>query len=167
MNQRDDTPDLRPTGTALPPDIRRYVMQLLQQTLAWTVDLRSHVKQACWNVKGHDFGSLHALFATMAIDLEAYTDLVAERLVVLGGVARGTVRTAATQSTLPEYPGALLEGQAHLRALAERFAPYATALRDAIARAAEVEDAGSAAVYTDISRGVDKQLGGLDTYLHH
>ena len=167
MNQLDDTPDLQPTGIDIPPEIRQYVIQLLQQTLACTVDLRSHVKQACWNVKGHDFGSLHALFATMATDLDAYTDLVAERLVVLGGVARGTTRTAATQSTLPEYPGALMEGQAHVRALAERFASCATALRDNIARAAEVEEAGSAAVYTDLSRGVDKQLGGLDTYLHH
>ena len=166
MNQRNDTPDLQPTGIDIPPEIRRYVIQLLQQTLACTVDLRSHVKQACWNVKGHDFGSLHALFATMATDLDAYTDLVAERLVVLGGVARGTTRTAATQSTLPEYPGALLEGQAHMRALAERFASYATALRDDIAHAAEVEDAGSAAVYTDLSRGVDKQLGVLDAYLY-
>jgi starvation-inducible DNA-binding protein len=167
MNQYDTTPDLQPTGIDIPLEIRQYVIQLLQQTLACTVDLRSHVKQACWNVKGHDFGSLHALFATMATDLDTYTDLVAERLVVLGGVARGTTRTAATQSTLPEYPGALLEGHAHVRALAERFASCATALRDNIARAAEVEDAGSAAVYTDISRGVDKQLGGLDTYLHH
>jgi starvation-inducible DNA-binding protein len=166
MNQYDATPDLQPTGIDIPLEIRRYVIQLLQQTLACTVDLRSHVKQACWNVKGHDFGSLHALFATMATDLDAYTDLLAERLVVLGGVAQGTARTAATQSTLPEYPGALLEGHAHARALAERFASCATALRDNIARAAEVEDAGSAAVYTDISRGVDKQLGGLDTYLH-
>ena len=167
MNQYDTTPDLQPTGIDIPLEIRQYVIQLLQQTLACTVDLRSHVKQACWNVKGHDFGSLHALFATMATDLDTYTDLVAERLVVLGGVARGTTRTAATQSTLPEYPGALQEGYAHVRALAERFASCATALRDNIARAAEVEDAGSAAVYTDISRGVDKQLGGLDTYLHH
>ena len=102
----------------------------------------------------------------MATDLEAYTDLVAERLVVLGGVARGTTRTAAMQSTLPEYPGAPLEGQAHMRALAERFASYATALRDDIARAAEVEDAGSAAVYTDLARGVDKQLGVLDAHLY-
>ena len=166
MNQYDATPDLQPTGIDIPPEIRQYVIQLLQQTLACTVDLRSHVKQACWNVKGHDFGSLHALFATMAIDLEAYTDLVAERLVVLGGVARGTARTAATQSTLPEYPVALLEGQAHMRALAERFAPYATALRDDITLAADVEDAGSAAVYTDISRGVDKQLWFLEAHLH-
>ena len=93
------------------------------------MDLRSQVKQAGWNVKGHDFGPLHALFATMATALEAYTDLVAERLVVLGGGACGTTRAAARQSTLLEYPDALMDGPAHVRALVERFigAPAASA----------------------------------------
>jgi starvation-inducible DNA-binding protein len=68
-----------------PLEIRLYVMQLLNQTLACTVDLHSQVKQACWNVKGTDFASLHALFATMATELDAYTDLVAERIAMLGG----------------------------------------------------------------------------------
>jgi starvation-inducible DNA-binding protein len=165
MYQRDDTADLQPVRIDIPPEIRLYVIQLLQQTLACTLDLRSHVKQASWNVKGH-CGPLQAIFAIMATALEAYSDLVATRLVVLGGVARGTVRTTALESTLPEYPGALQEGYAHVRALAERFAPYATGLRDAIARAAEVEDAGSAALYTDLSRGVDQQRGVLDAHLH-
>src|SRR6476659_7294807 len=110
---------------------------------------------------------LQALFATMATELDAHTDLVAERLVVLGGVARGTVRTAATHSRLPEYPGAIMDGDAHVRALTECFASYATALRADIVHATEVEDAGSAALYTDISRGVDTQLGFLEAYLHH
>jgi starvation-inducible DNA-binding protein len=166
MDQHDDTSDLQPVRIDIPLEIRLYVIQLLQQTLACTLDLRSHVKQAGWNVKGHNCGPLQALFVTMATALEAYSDLVAARLVVLGGVAHGTVRTAALESTLPEYPGALQEGHAHVRALAERFAPYATGLRDAIARAAEVEDAGSAALYTDLSRGVDQQLGVLDAHLH-
>jgi starvation-inducible DNA-binding protein len=167
MSQSDDNHGLSPVRIDIPPEIRLYVVQLLNQTLACTVDLRSQVKQACWNVKGHDVVLLHALFATMATELDAHTDLVAERLVVLGGVARGTARTAATHSTLPEYPGAILDGEAHVRALAERFASYATALRDDIAHATEVEDAGSAALYTDISRGVDTRLGFLEAYLHH
>ena len=166
MYQRDDISCLQPVRIDIPPEIRLYVIQLLQQTLVCTVDLRSHVKQAGWNVKGHDYGPLQALFATMAAALEAYSDLVAARLVVLGGMARGTVRTAAMESALPEYPGALQEGYAHVRALTERFAPYAAVLRDAIARAAEVEDAGSAALYTDLSRGVDQLLGVLDAHLH-
>jgi hypothetical protein len=53
-----------------------------------------------------------------------------------------------------------------LLALAERFAFYATALRACISHATDVEDAGSAAVYTDISRGVEKQLWFLEVHLH-
>ena len=89
MSQSDDNHGLSPVRIDIPPEIRLYVVQLLNQTLACTVDLRSQVKQACWNVKGHDVVLLHALFATMATELDAHTDLVAERLVVLGGVARG------------------------------------------------------------------------------
>ena len=159
MSQSDDNQGLYPVRIDIPPEIRLYVVQLLNQTLACTVDLRSQIKQACWNVKGHDLVLLHALFATMATELDAHTDLVAERLVVLGGVARGTVRTAATHSRLPEYPGVLMDGDAHVRALTECFASYATALRADIAHATEV--------YTDISRGVDTRLGFLEAYLHH
>jgi starvation-inducible DNA-binding protein len=166
MSQSDENQFLYSVRIDIPPEIRLYVIQLLQQTLACTVDLRSQVKQACWNVKGHDLVLLHALFATMATELDAHIDLVAERLVVLGGVARGTVRTAATHSRLPDYPGAIMDGDAHVRALTECFASYATALRADIAHATDVEDAGSAALYTDISRGVDKRLGFLEAYLH-
>src|SRR4030095_12089726 len=166
MSQSDDNHGLSRVRIDIPPEIRQYVIQLLQQTLACTVDLRSQVKQACWNVKGHDLVLLHALFATMATELDAHIDLVAERLVVLGGVARGTVRTAATPSRRPGDHAATCGGDAHVGARTECSASYATALRADIAHATEVEDAGSAALYTDISRGVDKRLGFLEAYLH-
>ncbi len=166
MNHCDHNEVLHLTRIDIPPEIRRYVIQLLNQTLACTVDLRSHVKQAGWNVRGHDFAPLQALFAATASELDAYADLVAERIAVLGGVAKGTAHTAATQSRLAEYPDTLVDGQAHVVALAERFAPYATAMRGGIALAADVEDADTAAVYTDISRGVDKRLWVLEAHLY-
>jgi starvation-inducible DNA-binding protein len=159
-------PLLHPTRINIPQEIRLYLITLLNQSLACTVDLRSQVKQASWNVKGTDFSQLQALFETIATELNAYVNLMAERIVVLGGEVLGTVRTAATQSTLPEYPGGLVEGNAHVLALAERFAHYTTAIRHAIACAADVGDADKAAIYTDISREVDKRLGGLDARLH-
>jgi starvation-inducible DNA-binding protein len=67
---------------------------------------------------------------------------------------------------LAQYPDALVDGQAHVVALAERFAPYATAVRGDIALAADVEDADTAAVYTDISRGVDRRLWVLEAHLN-
>jgi starvation-inducible DNA-binding protein len=157
---------LHPTRMEIPEEIRRYVIQLLNQTLACTVDLRSHVKQAGWNVRGHDFAPLQVLFATTASELDAYADLMAERIAVLGGVARGTAQAAATQSRVVQYPDTLVDGHAHVVALAERFAPYATAMRGGITLAADVEDADTAAVYTDISRGVDKQLWVLEAHLN-
>jgi starvation-inducible DNA-binding protein len=166
MSQSNDHPFLHPTRLDIPPEIRSHLITLLNTTLACTVDLRSHVKQACWNVKGTDLLQLQALFVTMATELEAYTDLVAERIAVLGGVARGTARTAATLSGLPEYPGDLVDGNAHVLALADRFAFYAAALRTSIVHAADVEDTGCAAIYTDISRGVEKRLGLLEAHLH-
>ena len=57
MSQSDDNQFLYSVRIDIPPEIRLYVIQLLQQTLACTVDLRSQVKQACWNVKGHDLGA--------------------------------------------------------------------------------------------------------------
>lgn len=167
MHNSDHTPVLHPTRIDIAPEIRLYVIQLLNQTLACTVDLRSQVKQAGWNVKGQDFSPLQTLFATMASELEAYADLVAERIAVLGGMAMGTARTAAMQSSLPEYPDTIVDGHVHVLALAERFAYYATATRSCIAFAADVEDADSAAVYTDISRGVDKRLWVLEAHLYH
>jgi starvation-inducible DNA-binding protein len=166
INNRDGQPFLNPTRIDIPPEIRLYLITLLNQTLACTVDLRSQVKQASWNVKGKEGSQLHGLFDTIAIELDAYADLIAERLVGLGGVALGTVRTAATQSTLPEYPGDIAAGDAHALALAERFAPYTTAIRDAIAHAADVGDANTAAIYTDISRGVDRRLQFLEAHLY-
>jgi starvation-inducible DNA-binding protein len=162
----DQDPVLHPTRIALPSEVRTYVIALLNQTLACTVDLRLQAKQAAWNMKGADVLQLQLLFATIATELDAYTDLLAERIVVLGGVVRSTVRTVAAQSRLPEYPCTILEGDAHALALAERVAHYATTMRGGITHTADVEDAVTSAVYTDITRGIEKRLGVLESYLY-
>jgi starvation-inducible DNA-binding protein len=166
ISDHDSHPCLSPTRIDIPAEIRLYVIGLLNQTLACTVDLRSQVKQASWNVKGKETSQLQALFDSIATELDTYADLMAERLVVLGGVALGTARAAAAQSTLQEYPCDIAAGDAHVLALAERFAPYSTAMRGAIAHATDVGDAGTAGVYTDISRGIDKRLQVLEAHLH-
>jgi starvation-inducible DNA-binding protein len=166
MTQSDQPPFLYATRIDIPLEIRAYLITLLNQTLSCTVDLRSQVKHAAWNVKGTAFIPLRALFNAIARELEAHTDLIAERIAVLGGTVQGTVRTAATKSTLTEYPGAITESGAHVQVLAERVAHYARVLRADITHAADVEDADTANVYTDLSRGIDKQLSLLEAHLH-
>jgi starvation-inducible DNA-binding protein len=166
MSTNDHVPCLHPTRIDTPLEIRTYVLLLLQQTLACTVDLRSHIKQASWNVKGPHALQVQALFDTIATELDAYADLMAARITMLGGVARGTARTAVAQSPLPEYPSTLVTGDAHVQAIAERLAHYATEIRADIMHTVDVEDAHTAQLYTDISRGIETRLGGLDVYLH-
>ena len=165
--QTNEQPFLHPTRSDLPVEIRVYLIQRLQQTLVSTIDLRSQVKQACWNVKGREFSQLHTLFGTIGAELDAYADLLAERIATLGGVVRGTVRIAAMQSTLLEYPEDLIAGDAHVLALVERVAPYVKALRADITHAADVEDTVTTALYTDIVHGVEKRLWGLEAHLYY
>jgi starvation-inducible DNA-binding protein len=154
-----------PTRIDIPPEIRSQVIELLNQTLATTLDLKTQVKQAHWNVKGINFYQLHQLFDEIATQLEEYIDLIAERVTALGGVAMGTVRIAASQSVLPEYPFDVVDGKDHVMALADRMAPYAKVVRAAINQATELEDADTADLYTEISRTIDKYLWFLEAHL--
>ena len=149
----------------LSADVRERSVALLNQQLADTIDLRSQTKQAHWNVKGMQFYQLHELFDKLASDLEEYVDTIAERATALGGAALGTIRMSAEASRLPEYPRDAVAGRHHVEALAARFALLAATTRAAIDDATAAGDADTADVFTEVSRGLDKQLWFLESHL--
>ncbi|WP_036486588.1 DNA starvation/stationary phase protection protein Dps [Myxosarcina sp. GI1] len=149
----------------LAENTRLEVTEILNQTLAATLDLKTQTKQAHWNVKGMDFYQLHELFDEMATELEEYTDMVAERVTALAGTAMGTARIATENSILPEYPLDAVGGVEHVTALADRYGAYAKHLRDAIDTTDELGDADTADLYTEISRTIDKRLWFLEAHL--
>ena len=153
------------TRIDLAEDIRVKVIEILNQTLAATLDLKTQTKQAHWNVKGMDFYQLHELFDEMATELEEYVDMVAERVTALGGVAKGTARIAASESILAEYDLNAVTGTEHVTALANSFGTYAKHVREAIDTTDELGDADTADLYTEISRTIDKRLWFLEAHL--
>ncbi|MEM6592034.1 MAG: ferritin-like domain-containing protein, partial [Cyanobacteria bacterium P01_C01_bin.73] len=70
------TTKLYSTRIDLPVDMRSQLINVLNQTLAATLDLKTQTKQAHWNVKGMEFYQLHELFDEMAGELEEYVDMV-------------------------------------------------------------------------------------------
>jgi starvation-inducible DNA-binding protein len=158
-------PSMYVTRIDISVDARVEIIAHLNQTLASTLDLKTQVKQAHWNVKGMDFYQLHELFDEMASELEEFVDMVAERVTALGGLALGTARIAASQSALPEYPFDSLDGCDHVTALADRYAIYAKAVRDGIAQTDALGDADTADLYTEVSRAIDKRLWFLEAHL--
>jgi starvation-inducible DNA-binding protein len=91
-------------------------------------------------------------------------DLIAERIVQLGGIAEGTVGAVEGRSSLPDYPLALSTGAEHVAALSDALAAFGRTARIGIEEMNELEDAGSADILTEISRGVDKWLWFVEAH---
>src|SRR3989442_4322862 len=118
-----------PTKNDLPEAGRLEAIGLLNQRLADCIDLQTQCKQAHWNVKGPTFIALHKLFDEINEDVEGYVDLIAERIVQLGGIAYGTVGIVERRSTLVDYPLTLSNGAQHVAALSDALAGFCPAVR--------------------------------------
>jgi len=158
------TTRLYPTKNDLPEASRAEAIALLNQRLADCIDLQTQCKQAHWNVKGPSFIALHKLFDDINEDVEEYVDLIAERVVQLGGIAEGTAGVVAERSTLVDYPIGLSNGAEHVAALSDALAMFGRAARVGIEEMNALEDAGSADILTEISRGVDKWLWFVEAH---
>lgn len=153
------------THNDLARELRVEMISLLNQQLADTFDLYSQTKQAHWNVKGAQFFQLHELFDKLAAEVLGYVDLIAERATALGGLALGTVRMSASNSQLPECDLHITDSLPTVESLAERYAALAASTRQAIESADSHEDADTADLLTEISRGLDKSLWFLEAHL--
>lgn len=149
----------------LPAKVRGQVVPILVQQLADTTDLFTQVKTAHWNVKGPHFIALHELFDKLAEELEDHADTIAERATALGGSAPGSVRQAAKATRLPDWPQDTTEGMAVVRALVTQYAHLATSTRAAIAESTDLDDAGTADLFTQLSRDLDKSLWFLEAHI--
>jgi len=143
---------------------RSELIALMNQRLADAVDLQMQMKQAHWNVKGPHFIGLHELFDQVDEAVESYVDLIAERIMQLGGIAEGTVRVAAERSRLEEYPLDIADGQAHVEAVSRALSTFGHEARKTIEQAEELEDADTADIFTEISRGIDKWLWFVEAH---
>ena len=94
-----------------------------------------------------------------------YADLLAERILQLGGTAEGTVRAVAKQSQLPEYPLTIAGGKEHVEVLSRSLAYFGSVVRQGIDRADEIGDKDTADIFTEISRSVDKDLWFVEAHL--
>jgi len=152
------------TRNDLPEKVRIQVAALLQERLADCIDLQTQTKQAHWNVKGPSFIALHELFDKVYDNVQEYADLLAERIVQLGGVAEGTARAIVKRSRLPEYPAAIASGKEHVEALSRALAFFGESVRKAIDQTGEIGDQGTADIFTEISRGIDKDLWFVEAH---
>ena len=161
---RSNAKKMRETRNDIPESTRSAVAKLLNARLADCVDLQTMCKQAHWNVRGPQFIALHKLFDKVNEAVSEYADLLAERVVQLGGMAEGTARVAAQRSTLTEYPLGITTGVEHVTALSGVLAQFGKKVRTGIEETQDLDDADSADILTEISRGLDKWLWFVEVH---
>jgi len=159
-----EAPKMYETENDISKERRLELNALMNQRLASAVDLQMQMKQAHWNVKGPSFIGLHELFDKVDEAVESYVDKIAERIVQLGGIAEGTVRAVAARSRLAEYPLQIAEGMAHVEAVARALSTFGAEARTTIDEANALDDAGTADLFTEVSRGIDKWLWFVEAH---
>ncbi len=160
----DETTEMFTTENGVSLDHRTNLNRLMNQRLATAIDLQMQMKQAHWNVKGPSFIALHELFDKAYELVEGYVDMIAERIVQFGGIAHGTVRSSAASTELADYPAAISDGLAHVEAVARALSTFGSEVRNMVFEANELEDAGTADLFTEISRGIDKMLWFVEAH---
>lgn len=89
---------------ALEKDVRRESVANLNQVLADTIVLRDMYKKHHWQVTGHTFYQLHLLFDKHYGEQAELVDLLAERIMMLGGVSVAMGGDAAAMTMIPAPP---------------------------------------------------------------
>lgn len=106
----------------------------------------------------------HELFDQIYTEAGEHSDLIAERLVALGGQAKGTARATASASSSEEYPLEASDQNDHIEALSSALAVFGGNVRQAIDDASEFGDQDTADLFTEISRAVDKLLWFVEAH---
>ena len=107
--------------------------------------------------------ALRELFDKVAQGVEKYANLIAGRIVQLGGKAEGSAHAVAGRSSLDSYRLSSADGNGHIDVLSTTLTDFGRHARYASAQASELMDADTAAIFTEIARGIDKWLWFVET----
>jgi starvation-inducible DNA-binding protein len=154
-----------PTKNNLKSNAKSASIESLNARVADCIDLALLTKQAHWNLKGREFIAVHEMLDGFRTQVDDYVDTMAERIVQLGGTALGTTQTTAKATSLSPYPVDIYKISDHLDALIDRYAKAANNVRESIDQANEAGDTGTADIFTEVSRGLDKALWFLEAHV--
>lgn len=153
------------TRNDLDADHRSELITRLNQLLADSLDLQLQAKVAHWNVRGAHFLPQHELFDQLHGEALNFTDLIAERIGQLGGLAEGNVQTVAARSRLDVYGQDVVPGEEHVRRISKALSTFAAHGRSGIDFAGEHGDEVTADILTEITRAADKLLWFVEAHL--
>jgi starvation-inducible DNA-binding protein len=128
---------------ALAEDTRRASVDNLNQLLADTITLRDLYKKHHWQVSGPTFYQLHLLFDKHFGEQNELVDLIAERIMMLGGISVAMAADVAEMTLIPRPPRGREEVPVQISRLLHAHEIVLKEARAMAAKAAEEGDDGT------------------------
>jgi starvation-inducible DNA-binding protein len=128
---------------ALGEEVRRESAENLNQVLADTITLRDLYKKHHWQVSGPTFYQLHLLFDKHFGEQNELVDLIAERIMMLGGVSLAMSADVAEATLVPRPPKGREEAPVQLSRLLHAHEIVLEEARAMARKAAEHGDDGT------------------------
>ncbi len=128
---------------ALAEDTRRASADNLNQLLADTITLRDLYKKHHWQASGATFYQLHLLFDKHFNEQSDLVDLIAERIMILGGVSIAMSADVAETTLIPRPPRGREETPVQLSRLLHAHEIVLKEARAMARKAAEEGDDGT------------------------
>lgn len=156
---------LYPSPDPRPEAERAAKVANCQAALYDILALRYFAHLAHWNVRGPNRQELHKLFGEVYDAADGLADRMAERIVMLGGVALGTPTQVAEESTLDDYPANMVDGQQHVREIAARLTDANVTLQGCMRRADDDGDENGYQIINEASIELEALGGHLMAHL--
>lgn len=150
----------------LEPETSSAVVEILRKQLADQHVLYVKTRNFHWNVKGPHFSELHKLYETQYDQLAEAIDETAERIVMLGGTAPGSMADYLTIARLKEHKGRLPKASDMTAELLADHEAVIRQLREDIDTVdGDLGDAGTADFLTGLMQDHEKTAWMLRAHL--
>src|SRR2546421_3138688 len=155
-----------PMPIALAEDTRRASADNLNQLLADTITLRDLYKKHHWQVSGPTFYQLHLMFDKHFGEQNELVDLIAERIMMLGGVSVAMSADVAETTLVPRPPRGREEAPVQLSRLLHAHEIVLEEARAMARKAAEHGDDGTNdLLVSDVIRANELQVWVIGEHL--
>jgi starvation-inducible DNA-binding protein len=153
-----ETSEMYAMHLELPDAARADVITLLRARLGNAVDLADRIRQAYWGMCVHCTSKRREMFEAFHDEIDECIDTLSRRIAFLSGVTERSVRVAALERSPGRYPLNMPTGEDREKIVRLVLARFFKRVRADVDRAAEIGDAGTADVLSDISRRLETQL---------
>ncbi len=157
---------LNPMPIALSEEVCAQSVENLNQLLADTITLRDLYKKHHWQVAGPTFYQLHLLFDKHQEEQSELIDLVAERIMMLGGISLAMAHDVAETTLIPRPPKGREEPPVQISRLLHAHQIILEEARTMARQAGDAKDDGTNdLLVSDVIRTNEMQAWFLSSHL--